>query len=95
MAEIIIGSDDKGEAAFRLIEKDLLNTAQNNSEKPIEEIKSKIRNLLEFYVTNKTLSHYKINDNITNLGQQKYVTFQILVADPKKNTWTYTLRSAY
>ena len=95
MSEIIIGTDDKGEKVFRMIEQDLLNTVQNNTAKPIDEIKSILRNLLNYYVSNKTLLHYKLNDNITNIGEKKFITFQILVSDPKKNTWTYTLRSAY
>jgi len=83
--------DNKNEATFKMIEKDLLNTIQNSTSLPIEEIKKKIRNLLDYYVGRKTLSKYRLNDSIQN----NKTTFQILVEDSIRNQWTYTFHSAY
>ena len=38
----------KNDATFKMIEKDLLNMLQNNSAIPIDEIKKKMRNLLDY-----------------------------------------------
>ena len=89
MPEII---NNKNEATFKMIEKDLLNTLQNNTAQSLDEIKKKTRNLLDYYVGRKTLSKYKINENIAGNGK---TTFQILVEDPIRNQWTYTFHSVY
>lgn len=89
MTEII---NNKNEATFKMIEKDLLNTLQNNTAQPLNEIKKKIRNLLDYYVNRKILSKYKINETIIGNGK---TTFQVLVEDFNKNQWTYTFHSAY
>ena len=89
MPEII---NNKNEATFKMIERDLLNTLQNNTAQSLDEIKKKIRNLLDYYVGRKTLSKYKINENIAGNGK---TTFQILVEDSIRNQWTYTFHSVY
>ena len=79
------------DATFKMIEKDLLNTIQNNTSRSIGEIKSKIRNLLDYYKSKNILKTYTVNENIIS----DRITFQILVEDPLGTGWTYTFSSAY
>lgn len=81
----------KNDATFKMIEKDLLNMLQNNSAIPIDEIKKKMRNLLDYYKSRNILKTYTINENIASNN----ITFQVLVEDPLGNGWTYTFSSKY
>ena len=81
----------KNDATFKMIEKDLLNMLQNNVSIPIDEIKKKMRNLLDYYKGRNILKVYTINENISSNN----ITFQVLVEDIVGNGWTYTFHSKF
>ena len=89
--------NNKGnEILFRKLEFEIMNTVQNNSTQSINEIKSKLRNQLENYVSKKLIARYRLNDSIKNLqGDKVAASFQILLEDHMKNGWTITLASKF
>lgn len=89
MSEIILNS--KNEATFKMIERDCLNTLQNNTSQSIDEIKKKLRNLLDYYVGKKTLKSYRMNEAIVS----NRTTFQIFLEDHATNRWTLTFSAAF
>jgi ABC-type transporter MlaC component len=89
--------NNKGnEVLFRKLEFEIMNTIQNSSKQSMSDIKAKVRNQLESYVSKKLIARYKLNENIKDLkGEAVATSFQILLEDHAKNGWTITLAAKY